>query len=95
MVQKPATLTREISTVAPAGSVKCRHYWIIDMPDGRISKGECSLCGEQRGFPNYLSDCLADNDQEKFEEWLSRQGRKKKAKGKYNSDVLSVPEEGV
>ena len=46
------------------------------------------MCGDKRIFPNYLSDCLIENDQEKFEEWLAKQGRMK-SKGKGDLDILS------
>ena len=59
----------------------CRHHWMIDAPEARTSHGECLLCQARREFPNYLSDCLIDNDEEKFEEWLARQGRRKPKKG--------------
>ncbi|MBF8268152.1 MAG: hypothetical protein HW388_1660 [Dehalococcoidia bacterium] len=34
--------------------VRCVHYWIIDIPTGPVSKGECRQCGEVREFRNYL-----------------------------------------
>ena len=94
MVTKTATPLREEKGQAPVRTARCQHYWMLDPAEGRVSQGECLLCGEQKSFPNYLSDCLVDNDQEKFEEWLARQGRKaRKARG--NWDVLSELEEGV
>ena len=59
----------------------CRHHWMIETPQSRISHGECLLCQARREFPNYLSDCLIDNDMEKFEQWLAREGRKRSKKG--------------
>ncbi len=59
----------------------CRHHWKIDAAEARTSQGECLLCRARREFPNYLSDCLIDNDQDRFEEWLARQGRRKPKKG--------------
>ncbi len=53
------------------------------------------MCGEHRAFPNYLSDCLLNNDREKFEEWVANQGRKKKEKGKADWVAVSETEEGV
>jgi hypothetical protein len=50
---------------------------MIDAPETRLSNGECLVCGERKRFPNYLSDCLIENDREKFEEWLAKQGRRK------------------
>ena len=30
----------------------CRHHWIIETPNGPVSKGICKLCGEKRDFEN-------------------------------------------
>jgi hypothetical protein len=30
----------------------CRHHWIIETPNGPVSKGVCKLCGEERDFEN-------------------------------------------
>jgi hypothetical protein len=59
----------------------CRHHWILEAPEARTSHGECLLCKARREFPNYLSDCLIDSDEEHFEAWLARQGRTKPKKG--------------
>jgi len=88
MVTKTATPLREEKAQAPELTARCQHYWIIDPPETRTSEAECLMCGERRRFPNYLSDCLIDNDQEKFEEWLAKQGRKK-SKGKGDLDIVS------
>ncbi len=32
--------------------VTCTHHWIIETPDGPISKGQRQLCGEERDFNN-------------------------------------------
>lgn len=71
------TAPKENKIEAAGRTLPCHHYWVIEAPQGRSSNGECLLCGEVRQFPNYLSDCLIDNDREKFDEWVSRQYRKK------------------
>lgn len=30
----------------------CNHHWIIDPPDGPISRGVCKICGVHREFQN-------------------------------------------
>ncbi len=30
----------------------CAHYWVIAVPNGPISKGECQRCGHVREFTN-------------------------------------------
>jgi hypothetical protein len=88
MVTKTATPLREAKAQAPVLTAHCHHYWMIDPPETRTSGAECLLCGEKRRFPNYLSDCLIENDKERFEEWLAKQGRRK-PKGKGDLDILS------
>jgi len=33
-------------------TTQCAHHWIIETPDGPISKGVCRHCGEERKFNN-------------------------------------------
>ncbi len=35
-------------------TTQCPHHWIIETPDGPISKGKCQLCGEEREFNNSM-----------------------------------------
>jgi len=88
MVTKTATPLREAKAQVPARTARCQHYWMIDPPELRTSRAERLLCGERKRFPNYLSDCLIENDREQFEEWLAKQGRRK-PKGKGDLDILS------
>ena len=43
---------------SPANQVKldevvtCAHHWIIETPDGPVSKGRCKLCSKVREFSN-------------------------------------------
>ncbi len=30
----------------------CRHHWVIEMPNGPTSHGQCKLCGVERDFFN-------------------------------------------
>ncbi len=76
------TAKREEEGAAGAADrgASCRHHWLIQTAESRTSPGECLLCQARREFPNFLSDCLIDNDQEKFEEWLAREGRRQSKK---------------
>ncbi len=81
MVNIAATTEKQDpSTGAAAKAVGCRHHWMIDPAQSRTSHGVCLLCRARREFPNYLSDCLIDNDMEKFEQWLAREGRRRAGK---------------
>lgn len=31
---------------------RCRHYWIIETPNGSSSQGVCKFCKEEREFHN-------------------------------------------
>ena len=53
--------------------VRCIHHWIIGRATASVSNGVCQVCGAQKRFPNYLSDCLANPDKESYQEWLNRQ----------------------
>jgi hypothetical protein len=30
----------------------CVHHWVIDPPNGAVSKGRCKACGEEKEFRN-------------------------------------------
>ncbi|MBT4511610.1 MAG: hypothetical protein GY845_14300 [Planctomycetes bacterium] len=54
MVPKTVAISEE-STLEIQSQEQCVHHWIIDPPDGPISKGTCKLCGDEKDFPNDLS----------------------------------------
>lgn len=35
-----------------AKTTGCKHHWIIDPPNGAVSKGRCKACGEEQEFRN-------------------------------------------
>lgn len=43
--------TRDKATV----DVTCVHYWVIDSPEGPMSRGMCKFCGAENQFQNYIS----------------------------------------
>ena len=57
MVGKEESLTEK-----PEAEVKCRHYWLIESPQGPTSKGVCLLCGAEREFYNYWRDSFWEGD---------------------------------
>lgn len=83
MVQKKATISE-----GPVVQQKCRHYWIVESPAGPASKGVCKFCGARKEFRNYLTDCLAVNDEE-FQEWIGKQ-RDDKEKRSPEKVILST-----
>lgn len=30
----------------------CKHYWILESPNGPMAEGKCKLCGEVKEFPS-------------------------------------------
>ena len=30
----------------------CRHYWVIEVANGPVSRGKCKYCGEKKDFLN-------------------------------------------
>ena len=41
---------------APAQTGGCTHIWLVAPPEGRLSIGRCSECGEERQFANSEAD---------------------------------------
>jgi len=45
-----------------ASSALCRHHWVIETPNGSLSRGRCKRCGHAREFRNSTEDLLWDSD---------------------------------
>lgn len=43
-------------------AVICHHHWIIDMPSGRLSQGQCKLCGDTKEFMNSIEGGFWEDD---------------------------------
>ena len=41
-----------VSEQPEAASALCVHHWVIDPPNGAVSKGRCKVCGEEKEFRN-------------------------------------------
>lgn len=37
----------------------CKHHWVIEMPNGPLSRGLCKRCGSERFFYNNPEDARA------------------------------------
>lgn len=48
------------------------HYWLLEAPNGPVSKGRCKRCGAEREYGNSL---------EEFN-WMDSDGRHRPSKGK-------------
>jgi hypothetical protein len=40
----------------------CQHHWLIETPQGSLSRGRCKVCGEEREFRNSASDHLWEDE---------------------------------
>ena len=38
----------------PTNQIECVHEWLIDSPNGPVSKGECLNCGQVSEFKNSM-----------------------------------------
>jgi hypothetical protein len=48
-------------TSAPEAPV-CIHRWVIETPNGAMSRGVCRHCGAEKEFPNSAEDGLWERD---------------------------------
>ena len=55
-------MRRKVETVPkePLTEDKCHHYWIIESPKGRTSKGVCKFCGAEKEFYNSWPYLMVD-----------------------------------
>ena len=52
----PRILEKPVKAADEEQSSKtCIHHWIIDPPEGPVSKGVCRKCGEEKDFQNYFA----------------------------------------
>ena len=93
MTREATTISRDhVAKERPTNAV-CQHYWVIGMARDAVSDGICQLCGAHKKFKNYLPDCLAGMDKEKYEEWLAKHSSAKRGKGA-KRDMVTEPGQG-
>ena len=51
MSRKPKIVQQKQKQIPRVG---CAHYWIIESPQGPVSKGVCKYCGAVSEFSNYM-----------------------------------------
>ena len=58
MSNRVVTVSRETDVKPEEHQDKseCCHYWLIDSPNGAISKGICKLCGAEKDFYNSVPE---------------------------------------
>jgi hypothetical protein len=95
---RAATTCEDANVERPAiqiGQSSCKHYWEIDRATAQVSRGICKLCGSNRQFPNYLSDCIAGPDKESYQGWLVKQERQDMLATPYSAIVLDNGRESL
>jgi len=40
----------------------CIHHWVIEPPEGPVSKGVCRKCGQERQFDNYMPHSVWESE---------------------------------
>ena len=85
-----STRYRDASANGNAAGGSCHHHWVIDMAKGPVSKGRCEVCGASAEFHNFLSDCLANKNEESYEQWLAKEGRQERKRAKARRGSMSA-----
>ena len=67
MAKESLTQSQETTTSIQTQE-QCVHHWIIDPPEGPVSKGACKLCGEEKEFPNDLSYSWKEDNKDEIKE---------------------------
>jgi hypothetical protein len=52
-----------MDSIANATHNDCRHHWVIEMPNGPVSHGQCKVCGMERDFYNNPEDARVGESQ--------------------------------
>ena len=47
-------------------STTCQHHYLIEMPNGPVSRGRCKLCGAEKEFSNVHPFSLSWEDQAEY-----------------------------
>ena len=50
--KKKAAVKVAVSEQPESSTDGCVHHWVIDPPNGAVSKGRCKACGEEKEFRN-------------------------------------------
>ena len=50
----------ETTPKEPLTEDECHHYWTIESPKGRTSRGVCKLCGVEKEFYNSWPSFMVD-----------------------------------
>ncbi len=49
---KSTSASEKTAETTDAADGDCTHHWVIEPPNGAVSKGKCKLCGTDQEFRN-------------------------------------------
>lgn len=77
MANESLSLTPGASTLNEA--VTCAHHWVLESPNGAVSRGRCRACGAIKEFRNATTDFVWEEERKSaVSDWSSR-GRARSA----------------
>ena len=62
VVERTQEVDQRIEVLDAPNVMPCAHYWIIESANGPVSQGACQVCGEVRGFKNFIESWDSDSD---------------------------------
>lgn len=49
-------MRQKVKEIEPENVNGCHHFWVIEIANGPMSRGECKYCGEIKNFHNSIID---------------------------------------
>ncbi len=62
VIERAQEVDERIEDVEAPKVIPCAHYWVIESANGPVSQGACQVCGEVRGFKNFIDSSNAHSD---------------------------------
>jgi hypothetical protein len=54
VIERTKEVDRRMEVFDAPNVTPCAHYWVIEPANGPVSQGACQVCGEVRGFKNFV-----------------------------------------
>jgi len=62
VVKRTQKIDERTEVFAAPKVIPCVHHWIIEPANGPVSQGACQVCGEVRGFKNFIESWESGSD---------------------------------
>jgi len=62
VIERAQEVDERIEVVEAPEVIPCAHYWVMEPANGPVSQGACQVCGEVRGFKNFIDSSNAHSD---------------------------------